>query len=390
MTSRDLSTLFQGDPSAPPTMALRQGVVQEWDPDTGENSVQVAGGTLVNLPSLTAESAELVAGDVVALLTSGDRALVIGKVTTPGDPGTVPTWTADLTALAPLVDIAAVTSGTTITGATNISTPDVDGAHVVVNDPAYPGQIALYSGNSSELTPGLIQPVWGGANFGVVEIHSPILHAGGNYAYWTLEGYDDDHTNMVAQADAATFQATNLVMNGFALLKLGDGTDWISIVGQAVTDADLSSLTNTFPTFPYYYGYLSASQSIPHNTATKVTGWVADGTPNNSEITHSAGNFTVPRDGRYRLRAQGWWALNAGPAGFRTLQWIRISPNTGLISDTTPPSATAATPNFAEKTVRLAAGEQVFVQMVQTQGVAVNLVGSNPDITYAQIEWVGP
>lgn len=141
---------------------------------------------------------------------------------------------------------------------------------------------------------------------------------------------------------------------------------------------------------PYWYGYLSASQSIPNNAATKVTAWVADGSPNSSGITHSAGNFTVPTSGRYRLRAQGWWALIASPTGFRTLQWIRISPNSGLISDTTPPSATSATPNYAEKTVRLSAGEQVFVQMVQTQGVAINLVGSNPDITYVQIEWVGP
>jgi hypothetical protein len=386
----DTSRLFAPDPSRPAGVVLGQGIVQAWDPDTGENEVQFAGGTLVNIPSLMGEAANLAAGDVVAMAVSGDRMLVLGKVTTPGDPGTVPTWNADLTALAPLTELAAITTGTTIMGATNVTTDPGDGAHVVVNDPAYPGQIVLYSGNSNEVVPARIRPILSDGNFGALEFRSPSTSGPDAYAYMEMDGYEDGHTSITTGAEIYRIEADSITLQGDEVRIGADIGDRVTIVGNTVTDADLSSLTNTFPTFPYYYGYLNASQSIPHNTATKVTGWVADGTPNNSEITHSAGNFTIPRDGRYRLRAQGWWALNAGPAGFRTLQWIRVSPNTGLVSDTTPPSATSATPNFAEKTVRLAAGEQVFVQMVQTQGVAVNLVGSNPDITYAQIEWVGP
>lgn len=99
MIAENLGSLFSPDPSMPAAMALRQGIVQSWDPDTGENTVQVAGGTLANVPALVSESVALVAGDVVALLTTGDRWLLVGKVITPGDPGTVPSWPTDITAL---------------------------------------------------------------------------------------------------------------------------------------------------------------------------------------------------------------------------------------------------------------------------------------------------
>jgi hypothetical protein len=384
----ELGGLFEDDPSTPTPVSLRQGVVEAWDPDTGENSIQIAGGTLVNLPALTSESASLVANDVVALLSAGDRWMVLGKVTTPGDPGTVPSWVGDISALAPLTDLAAVTDGLVITGATNESDEPGTGPRVVINDPTYPGEIVLYTDSPEEIEPARIKPVVSGTSY--LRMISPKTSVSDAPATLDLYGTVLGSSGSQLDADQQHFFATDMKIDGFTSLKLGDGSDYISIAGQAVTDADLSSLTNTFPTFPYYYGYLSASQSIPHNTATKVTGWVADGSPNSSGITHSAGNFTIPTTGRYRLRAQGWWALIAAPAGARTLQWIRISPNTGLISDTTPASAAAATPNYAEKTVLLSAGEQVFVQVVQAQGVAVNLVGSNPDITYVQIEWVGP
>jgi hypothetical protein len=95
----DIVPLYDGEPDAPPPIALRQGIVQSWDAGTGANSVQFAGGTLVNVPALKSESVNLVAGDVVALLVTADQCLVIGKVITPGDPGTVPTWNGDIFAL---------------------------------------------------------------------------------------------------------------------------------------------------------------------------------------------------------------------------------------------------------------------------------------------------
>ncbi|MFC6156143.1 hypothetical protein [Kribbella jiaozuonensis] len=98
MISDDLAGLLSR-PANGTGVQLRQGVVQSWDSDTGSNTITVAGGTLVNLPSLSGESMALQVGDVVALLTAGDRVCVLGKVTNPGDPGTVPTWAADISAL---------------------------------------------------------------------------------------------------------------------------------------------------------------------------------------------------------------------------------------------------------------------------------------------------
>ncbi|GAA2817536.1 alanine-zipper protein [Kribbella solani] len=87
-----------------PAAHIRQGTVESWDGATGNNVLRVAGGQLLNVPSLTAESASLQAGDVVNLLSAGNKWFLLGKVTTPGDPGTVPTWTADISALTGQVD----------------------------------------------------------------------------------------------------------------------------------------------------------------------------------------------------------------------------------------------------------------------------------------------
>ena len=655
MISEKLASLFQTDPSAPAQLAVRQGVVQSWDADTGENSIQIAGGTIVNIPSLTAESAELVAGDVVAVLSSGDQALVLGKVTTPGDPGTVPSWTVDISALeakfpvttpdiaaaavtTPKISTAAVTSQTTefrpgggmlsnlipdpefidpawraqrpaadgwstwtfgqvpqlapaalagytfgpkvtgtsvapggdlikgsfdvlmtvntalvatdvlftsatagvtgsrvyqahlnasrdqanltaevewlTSGMVSISTSPVVGSSspVAVTSPsnaafarirfkatgAVPtgsltaNDVALYLGGAG-IEPGDwtaaidFAPSYVGADEIILARNLPISRVQDYYgdltgfavnaeAYFLLRQYDanDDLTdgftsggptvtaqptpawkgdsgpitavlkNTVradlilhaapitpGQAGRIEFTQPILALTGFTsrdgarraihspkqlqmagenvavyidsddglasihapVISLGDGTGpgTLAITGNDVTNADVSSLTNTFPTFPYYYAYLNANQSIPTaGTAAKVTGWVADGSPTNSEITHSSGNFTVPRDGRYRLRAQAWWAAVASPTGVRTAQWVK-NPTTLIASHTVPGnSATVPMPVYVEKTVRLVAGDQVFLQVIQGQASPHNLIGTTPDITYAQIEWVGP
>lgn len=400
MTSDNISSLFAPDPSRPAGAVLGQGIVQSWNPTTGENTIQVAGGTLVNIPSLTSESANVAAGDVVALAVSGDRLLVLGKVTTPGDPGTVPTWNADLTALAPLATIAAVTTGLTITGATNITTDPGTGAHVVVNDPAYPGQIALYSGNANELTPALIRPILGGANYGVADIHSPILNAGGHYAYLSLEGYDDGHTTAVLSSfGPLKLEGEAAELLGFASgVKIGSDRsagEYFQVTSNAITDADLSSLTNLFPTFPYYSAYLAASATVATATSTAIS-WTDDAVSPSSGITRSGSVFTVPTAGRYRVTFQAYWAAIASPAGNRLAQLITgntIGTGTVLASASEQPSATAASSCLLIKTVRLAAGAEIRTQVSHTQGASMTngLQGNaTGDLSYVQIEWVGP
>ncbi|MEV6287395.1 hypothetical protein [Kribbella sp. NPDC051770] len=74
-------------------------MVRSWNTSTGENVVEIAGGSLANVPSLTSESTSIDVGDVVSVFMAGDQMLILGKVTIPGDPGTVPSWSADISAL---------------------------------------------------------------------------------------------------------------------------------------------------------------------------------------------------------------------------------------------------------------------------------------------------
>lgn len=161
----DLTSLFQ-PADDPANVKVRQGVVVAWDNDTAENTIAVAGGELLNVPSLIAETVSLAAGDVVALLSMENKWLLLGKVTTPGDPDQVPTWNADLSALAPLVDLAAVTTGTTVTGAT-LETPEVNDGIVtgallrtaasgrrIEIAAVNLGTVTFYSGSGSEIHPG--------------------------------------------------------------------------------------------------------------------------------------------------------------------------------------------------------------------------------------------
>jgi hypothetical protein len=64
-----------------PPLAFRQGVVVTWDQTTGENTVNVGGTVVANLPVLTtSEVTSLAAGDVVGLLRSGPQFFVLGRI----------------------------------------------------------------------------------------------------------------------------------------------------------------------------------------------------------------------------------------------------------------------------------------------------------------------
>lgn len=290
MISEDPSSLFESDPNVPAPVSLRQGVVESWDPETGENSIQIAGGTLVNLPALTSESASLTAGDVVALLTDGSKWLLVGKVTTPGDPGTVPSWVGDISALAPLTDLAAVTEGLVITGATNETAETGSGPRVVINDPAYPGEIVLYTASPDEIEPARIRPIVnsGAAYLQIISPKTSIPDAP-----TTLDlNSDDGLSSFAIDADVQHLFATNMTIDGFSSLKLGDGSDYIDVVGDALQNADLSSPTNVFPGIPY---------SVVASGTTDANGFLT--------ITHGAGFTPVG----------GWWVCtnpSSSPAQF--------------------------------------------------------------------------
>lgn len=83
-TTDDLSTLFgQGQPG----VRFRQGTILTWNANTGQNTIDLAGGTLVDVPIInTGEAIALKAGHVVGMLGQGGTWWIIGRITPPSDP----------------------------------------------------------------------------------------------------------------------------------------------------------------------------------------------------------------------------------------------------------------------------------------------------------------
>jgi hypothetical protein len=73
--------------AGPPGVRFRQGTILTWNANTGENTVDLAGGVLTNVPILnTGEAVALKAGHVVGLLGQGTSWFIVGRVTPPNDP----------------------------------------------------------------------------------------------------------------------------------------------------------------------------------------------------------------------------------------------------------------------------------------------------------------
>jgi hypothetical protein len=318
-----------------------------------------------------------------------------------------------VTPLVPLTDLAGVTSGTTITGGTQASSGT--GPRVVINDPTYPGQIVLYTDAAGELVPARLWPiVTGGTAY--LKIEGPTVngaHPTSTFDLWHRSA--DGTCGFDLDADVIHFFGTDTTIDGFGSLKLGDGTDYITVAGKVVTNADLSSgtnvfpaslatltgtqtltnknltsLTNTFPTFPYWYGYLASSPAaIASGAVVDVTTWSADGSPNSSGITHSSGIFTVPTAGRYRITSQLTYPAS-NTTGSRVMQvFTGTSGGTNLLSAASTGNAANITSAYGSKTVRLAAGDTFRVTANQGSGLSLSLV-AGANWSYVQVEWVGP
>lgn len=86
MIGDNVADLFASGNDAP-AVKFRQGTVTAWDASTGQNTIDVAGGTLTNVPILnTGEAIALRSGHVVGLLVFGRSAFILGRVTPANDP----------------------------------------------------------------------------------------------------------------------------------------------------------------------------------------------------------------------------------------------------------------------------------------------------------------
>lgn len=89
LSSDDTASLFAQQPAA--ALGYRQGILRAWNPLNAENTVDVGGTLIENLPILNTnnDALQLAPGDVVGILTTGASAnswMILGRVTMPGTP----------------------------------------------------------------------------------------------------------------------------------------------------------------------------------------------------------------------------------------------------------------------------------------------------------------
>lgn len=66
-------------------LGFHQGVISAWNSITGENTINVAGGTVTNIPVMsTADSIMLAVGDVVGMLRFKSTYFILGRIGPPG------------------------------------------------------------------------------------------------------------------------------------------------------------------------------------------------------------------------------------------------------------------------------------------------------------------
>lgn len=95
MRGDDLVPLLIPPPST--GLGFRQGVVLTWNRDTAENTIQVGGSIVADVPILnTAEALLLSPGAVVSILTYGSSWFILGRITIPGTPEAAATLGAGL------------------------------------------------------------------------------------------------------------------------------------------------------------------------------------------------------------------------------------------------------------------------------------------------------
>jgi hypothetical protein len=148
----DLSGLFGGGPAG---LRFRQGTVLTWNPSTGENTVDLAGGTLTNVPIInTAEAVALKPGHVVGMLGQGRTWFILGRVTPPNDPNFAGASLAFGSAGAQVLNYSVSTSSVIKATSDELVVPDwadeavvlVTGTGCVVNSNAAAQSVALEVG----------------------------------------------------------------------------------------------------------------------------------------------------------------------------------------------------------------------------------------------------
>lgn len=82
LRAEDLAKLLA--PAPTPASGVRQAILTDWDPQTGANTVNLGGALLTNLPTLSASTLVLAAGDTVLLTKYNSTYYITGRVAPAG------------------------------------------------------------------------------------------------------------------------------------------------------------------------------------------------------------------------------------------------------------------------------------------------------------------
>ncbi|MFC5268474.1 hypothetical protein ACFPJ1_40750 [Kribbella qitaiheensis] len=256
---------------------------------------------------------------------------------------------------------AGAIDGLTITGSW-IRTA-ATGVRIGLNDPTYPNQTVYYTNNPDETAPGRIIPTGlGGAS---LQLRGPDVTALASPATLDL-GANNSTAKSTVEIDSDKFNlfSTETQIDGFSTLRLGDGSDYITLAGhtidaedgplalvgtgattsngvpvvtttdtQALTNKDLSSATNTLPTS---VATLTGTQALTNKDLTAstntfpgqmltqvlsaaMTGGAVTVPTTEADITGATLTFsTAKANARYAVTASFYLGANTGGTGVAT------------------------------------------------------------------------
>lgn len=170
----------------------------------------------------------------------------------------------------------------------------------------------------------------------------------------------------------------------------GDGSgQFSSLVAPTVKiGADLATGLPAATEGPRGFWYMNTVQNIPSGTSNiLVTSWTAEDANNSSEITLSAGVFTVSRTGWYRVGFQLSYNV-VGAAGTKRYGQVFNQAGTVVLANLFPVGSTSSITTVAgSKSIYLNAGNTLRLFALQDTGSSVPLVAGS-GWTFMQIEYL--
>jgi hypothetical protein len=145
--------------------------------------------------------------------------------------------------------------------------------------------------------------------------------------------------------------------------------------------------TEAFAALPAARAKATVVQAVPNDTPVAV---ILDDEELDQPGTIFGGNattFVVPTDGVYALSAQVGWSPDAD--GARQIDIVRNDASVA-VQQVAPVGSGSPTIQHLATVARLAQGDEITLQALQTSGNALNTSASDAGYAYLALHWLGP